>query len=361
MSFECLNGVVYKFSGKIEHWVTTYHRGFWGLPEDREAKWREIENGDTFLFHATKSKYVNAGDAGGGVIGLGIVGGFDTKEEPVWLEERQGGRTYPYLIYFREMYWFGDDTNVRDAPIHEKGSHEIIDDCHRLSENILSFKEMREQTDYALSSMGVMAEVKQIEKLRPLLYGRLRGASPDVRDVPSDSHESSDVERTLTANRRRQRTGASQTTLDSSTFDYEVTVDIEDTQRKSRQHEHILDAVERRLNEAGYETSETQQSDLVASCGDDRILAEAKTVNEQNERKQIREAIGQLHEYRYFDFRVDDSISRDPELLLILSQPPSDRYGLFLDDLQPDVRTLWVGEGVVDGFDDSLTWLASLD
>jgi hypothetical protein len=122
-----------------------------------------------------------------------------------------------------------------------------------------------------------------------------------------------------------------------------------------------LDAVERRLNEAGYETSETQQSDLVASCGDDRILAEAKTVNEQNERKQIREAIGQLHEYRYFDFRVDDSISRDPELLLILSQPPSDRYGLFLDDLQPDVRTLWVGEGVVDGFDDSLTWLASLD
>jgi hypothetical protein len=175
MSRSLLDGTVYNFSGRIEHWVTAYHQRYWGLPEDAESKWRRIKESDTFLFHATGSKFVDAGNAGGGVIGVGEVSGFDTKDEPVWLEERQGGRMYPYLITFGEMHWFGDDQAVRDAPVADKDDAEIVKDCRRLSENILSFKEMREQAGYEISRQNLVSEVKEIQKLRPLLYERLQG------------------------------------------------------------------------------------------------------------------------------------------------------------------------------------------
>ncbi len=136
MRSDLLNAPVYKFSGRIEHWVTTFHQGFWGLPESEESKWRDISKGDVFLFHGTGPKYVDDNDAGGGVIGVGVVGGFDEKTEDVWLEERQGGRSYPYLIYFEEMYWFGDTRDIRDVSVSEKDESEIIDDCYALSENI---------------------------------------------------------------------------------------------------------------------------------------------------------------------------------------------------------------------------------
>jgi hypothetical protein len=364
MDRSILDGTVYKFSGRVEHWVTTYYQGFWGLPEGQESKWHDISMGDTFLFHATGPKYVDAGDAGGGVIGVGTVGGFDTKEDPVWLEEVQGGRMYPYLIYFDEMYWFGNDQDVRDAPVAEKSEAEIIDDCHRFSENILSFGEMRDQTGYSFNPMGVMSEVKEIHKLRPLLYGRLRGREPDTRETPSGDRETGSTggER-FTGSQRRSRSGASQTTLDESSQKYEVEVTPAETQRKSRHHERILDTVEERLEQSGYETWETQHSDLVASRDEATILGEAKTIHPKNERKRLREAIGQLHEYRFHDVRQDDDLHDDPDLFLILSQQPSDYYSAYLRDLHRDgLYTIWVDgdAGEINGFDDSIRRFESL-
>lgn len=105
MRSDLLNRPVYKFTGKIEHWVTTFYHGFWGLPNNKEELWRGISEEDTFLFHGTyPADYIDDNEAGGGVIGVGVVGGFDTKDEDVWVEELRGGRKYPYLIYFKEMY-----------------------------------------------------------------------------------------------------------------------------------------------------------------------------------------------------------------------------------------------------------------
>lgn len=391
MNSDLLNAPVYKFSGRIEHWLTTYHRGFWGLPDGERSKWENISKGDVFLFHGTKPEYVNDRDAGGGVIGVGVVGGFDTKDEAVWLEELQGGRDYPYLIYFEEMYWFGDIDAAENVPASEKEESQIIDECLAISENILTFGEMREETGYSFNPMGVMSEVKEIQKLRPLLEGRLRDIEADERNTPSAAHASeTDGEFVTSApgsagmggldsGTRQQRSGRSSTTStqggNSSSGsssgsrrdrrgadDLEVTGDetgisfvrdTADTRRKNQEHERILDVVEEVLAAHGYTVEETEYSDLIATRDDTQLLAEAKYIHKDNERDQIRYAIGQLAEYRYRDFRLSD-LDDDPLQFLVLSQRPTDDYARFLKDLQNEgIYTIWIDDKTIKGLSES--------
>ncbi|EMA57172.1 hypothetical protein [Halorubrum lipolyticum] len=397
MRSDLLNAPVYKFSGRIEHWLTTFHRGFWGLPDGERSKWESISAGDVFLFHGTKPEYINDNDAGGGVIGVGVVGGFDTKDEAVWLEELQGGRDYPYLIYFEEMYWFGDSDAVENIPVSEKEEAQIIDECHALSENILTFGEMREDAGYSFNPMGVMSEVKEIQKLRPLLEGRLRDLEADERDTPSAAHASeSDGEFVtsqpgstdtggLDSGTRQERGGGSSTSSGQSgssggsssgsrrdrsgADDLEVTGDetevsfvrdTADTQRKNQEHERILDVVEETLGDSGFTVEETEYSDLIATRDDTHLLAEAKYIHEGNERDQIRYAIGQLAEYRYRDFRLDD-LDDDPLRFLVLSQRPTDGYARFLKDLQNEgIYTVWVDDDAIKGPSESASVFSDL-
>lgn len=397
MKSDLLNTPVYKFSGRIEHWLTTFHRGFWGLPDGERSKWEDISKGDVFLFHGTKPEYINDNDAGGGVIGVGVVGGFDTKDEAVWLEELQGGRDYPYLIYFDEMYWFGDSDAVENIPVSEKEEIQIIDECHSLSENILSFGEMRENTGYSFNPMGVMSEVKEIQKLRPLLEGRLRDLEADERDAPSAAHASENDGEFVTSppsstntdgldsgsrqergggsstssgqggssggsssGSRRGRSGANNVEVTGDETEVSFVRDTADTQRKNKEHERILDVVENTLAASGFTVEETEYSDLIATRDDTHLLAEAKYIHEGNERDQIRYAIGQLAEYRYRDFRLDN-LDGDPLRFLVLSQRPTDGYARFLKDLQSDgIYTVWVDDNAIKGPSESASVFSDL-
>ena len=49
-----------KLTGPPEHWLTTFHTGFWGLTESQRGKWEELQPGDLFVFHSTYAKYVSA-------------------------------------------------------------------------------------------------------------------------------------------------------------------------------------------------------------------------------------------------------------------------------------------------------------
>ncbi|TKX61127.1 hypothetical protein EXE48_08760 [Halorubrum sp. ASP1] len=396
MKSDLLNAPVYKFSGRIEHWVTTFHRGFWGLPDGERGKWESISAGDVFLFHGTKPEYINDSDAGGGVIGVGVVGGFDTKDEAVWLEELQGGRDYPFLIYFKEMYWFGDSDAVESVPVSEKEEAQIIDESHALSENILTFGEMREDAGYSFNPMGVMSEVKEIQKLRPLLEGRLRGVDVDERDTPSAAHASKTDGQFVTSSptstgsggfgsgsrqqrrsssgtgsngsssggsssgSRRDRSGADDVEVTGDETEISFVRDTADTQQKNQEHEHILDVVEETLGDSGFTVEETEYSDLIATRDDIHLLAEAKYIDEGNERDQIRYAIGQLAEYRYRDFRLGD-FDDDPLRFLVLSQRPTDGYARFLKDLQSDgIYTVWVDDETIKGLSESVSVFSDL-
>lgn len=398
MKSSLLNTPVYKFSGRIEHWLTTFHRGFWGLPDGERSKWERISAGDVFLFHGTKPKYINDRDAGGGVIGVGVVGGFDTKDEPVWLEELQGGRDYPYLIYFDEMYWFGDSDAVENIAVSEKEETQIIEECHSLSENILTFAEMREETGYSFNPMGVMSEVKEIQKLRPLLMGRLQDLEADERDAPTATHASENDGEFVTSEpdsadsgglnsgtrqergsdsdtspsqsggssggsssgSRRDRSGAGDVEVTDDETEVNFVRDTADIQRKNQEHERILDVIEQALTTSGFTVAETEYSDLIATCDDTHLLAEAKYIHEDNERDQIRYAIGQLAEYRYRDFRQAD-LNDDPLRFLVLSQRPTDGYARFLKDLQDEgIYTIWVEGTTIKGLSESASALRDL-
>lgn len=398
MRSDLLNTPVYKFTGKIEHWVTTFYQGFWGLPNDKEELWKGISGGDVFLFHGTyPADYIDDNDAGGGVIGVGVVGGFDTKNESVWKEELKGGRDYPYLIYFSEMYWFGDTNDIRLAPVSEKDDPELIDDTYALSENILKIPEMREKAGEQISPMGLMGEVKKIDALRPVLEARLRDLNADKRDTPSAVHSSkaegefvtsppgsvtSDVlesgerlqrgdssststDQESNGNRsssgsRRGRSGASDTEMTGDETEVNFVRDTEDNKRKNREHERILDIVENTLAASGFTVEETEYSDLIATRDDTQLLAEAKYIHEESERDQVRYAIGQLAEYRYRDFRLN-TLNKDPIRFLVLSQRPTDGYARFIKDLQSDeIYTVWVDGETIKGLSESVSVFSDL-
>lgn len=209
-----------------------------------------------------------------------------------------------------------------------------------LSKNILTFAEMRDDTGYSFNPMGVMSEVKEIRKLRPLLIDRLQDLEPDERDTPSAAHASendgefvtsephSTNEGGLDSGTRQGRSNSSETNSDqdesrsresssgshrdrSGVDTTEVTDDetevkfiryTADIQRKNQEHERILDVVEEALTITGFTVTETEYSDLIATRDDTHLLAEARYIDEDNERDQIRYAIGQLAEYRYRDF-----------------------------------------------------------
>jgi len=96
-----------KFTGPIEHWLTTFEKGFWGLETKYLGKWNEIEVGDIFVFHASEPEYISVPSPlkpHTGIIGIGIVGGKSRKETLEWIGEiKSNSNKWPLLVHFSEI------------------------------------------------------------------------------------------------------------------------------------------------------------------------------------------------------------------------------------------------------------------
>ncbi|RDZ46065.1 hypothetical protein C5B86_10055 [Haloferax sp. Atlit-19N] len=350
-----------KLTGPIEHWLTTYHTGYWGFRPDKEDAWEAIEEGEIFLFHASASKFLDVPrrevkDAGKAVIGLGRVGAKSTKSEPAWWEEVHQDGNYPFLIHFSEIHWFGDTDSIRDVPVADKSTDEMVADVHRLDENKITFAEMDERAGYRIPAQGSPGNIKYPEKLFPLLVERLRGDSPTDLVSPQSQDATGDTSaRESSSIRKRSRDrnlDPEQST--SETVSYSSSVD--QTMSGWIEHEHALDVFEDHLLNAGFDSGETKHSDILASRDGYLVLAEAKFIHDGNERSQIRTAIGQLHEYGYFDVQNDPE-RRGMELVkcLVFTKRPSESYLPFLKSLSEDgIHTFWIDEYEVLGLQDSL-------
>lgn len=155
----------------------------------------------------------------------------------------------------------------------------------------------------------------------------------------SDSIEH--TKRTRHTSPRRKRSN-DQNDTDSGTVVIEFEQDISEIQDKDNKHEKLLDVFEEKLNADGYKTFETEHSDLIGIDGDSVILAEAKTI-ENNESDQIRSAIGQLIEYRYSDIQLDDELNNNPLMFLVLDQKPNSFYlDLFTSKSTEDIHLIWI-------------------
>jgi len=353
-----------KVTGPIEHWLTTYHTNYWGFRPDKKSAWEEIEIGEVFLFHASASKFLDVPrkevrDAGKGVIGLGRVGAKSVKDDPAWWEEIHDDGNYPYLIHFSEIYWFGNTAEIRDVPVREKSVEEMVEDVHHLDENKISFKEMDEKANYRIPAQGSPGNVKYPEKLFPLLVGRIHGSVPESTDTSEESKSDSGRSSSTVRSRNRDR-DLDASSQSSGTVTYDSSV--EQTMEGWIDHEHALDTFEDALVDAGFDVGETKHSDILGIRENDVVLAEAKSIHEGNERSQIRTALGQIHEYSYFDVNQDpERGSKELTQCLVLTREPSTDYRGFLEALQAEgIYTFWPDEFNIEGVDESLEVLEDL-
>lgn len=65
----------------------------------------------------------------------------------------------------------------------------MIADIHNLAENMITFREMRNRTDYQIPPQGSPTNISSPEKLFPLFRERIEGhiASEDVEERDSES------------------------------------------------------------------------------------------------------------------------------------------------------------------------------
>lgn len=354
---------VRKLTGPIEHWLTTFHTGYWGFRPDKKDAWQDIQEDEVFLFHASKTEFLDAprgtlSDLDTGIIGLGRVGAFSGKDEPAWWGEIHGDGNYPFLIHFSELYWFGDIDDIRDAPVAEKAVSEMVDDVHRLAENIISFGEMRDRTGYQIPAQGSPGNVKQPDKLLPLLRERLDGST--IVDPESEEMESEPVSAGAEIRKRTRERSLDPDSVETRTISYESS--IKETITGNFEHEQTLDQFEDYLTTRGFAGGETSQSDLIMRSSETVVLGEAKYVHERNEATQIRKGLGQLLEYRYIDIYSDEELSQlSLVLCLVLSNSPSESYRDVLESVEDDgIYTYWIEDGAISGPEDSMRRLQEI-
>lgn len=362
-----------KLTGPVEHWVTTYNSGYWGFVEKYGKKWRnDIHPGDVFVFHAASPEYIvgSSPDLGAGIIGLGRVGAKSTKSEPVWWEEiHTDGRSYPYLIHFSEIYWFGDTSAIEDRPIAEKTESQVREEAMALSENKISFSDMAD-AGYRIPAQGSISGLSGIDKLFPLIRERLESATIDEDPGTEESGEielgdsstnNIGASRGSSSLRERNRDrNLSPDTVDNGTVETEQS--LKEQIEASLNHEETLDVFEDYLKKRGFDTGETKHSDILGTNELHVVLAEAKSIHNRNESTQIRGGLGQLLEYTYFDVTIDEDRSeKELTRCLVLTQEPSEDYRKFLNDLQSDgIYTFWTDEYQVKGLPQSMDRLKAV-
>jgi hypothetical protein len=108
-------------------------------------------------------------------------------------------------------------------------------------------------------------------------------------------------------------------------------------------HEDTLQIRKAHLQHQNCPVSESKLMDAYAVLNDGPAIFEIKSINEGNEREQIRHALSQLYEYRYLHSMSDAS------LWIVFSQAPSSQW--YIDYLAGDrgIRTVWISRGGLVG------------
>lgn len=104
-------------------------------------------------------------------------------------------------------------------------------------------------------------------------------------------------------------------------------------------HRATLAALRDRLEKSRLAVSESKLIDAFSVLCDGPAIFEVKSINEQNEREQIRHALSQLYEYRFLHSLNDATI------WTVFSQPPVSNW--YVEYLTKDrgVRVIWLQDG----------------
>ena len=172
--------VIRKITGPPCDWLKTYNSKSWGFRryDKTEKAYGTFKMGDVFVFHSMKQEYLPV-DPGikTGIIGAGIL----SDKKIIENEPSDGAFTpegyRPIKIYFSDIWFFGNTDRIVNESIVEKkqkGVNYILRDIYNLTDNIISFQEMRDN-NCAVSTQGAVSKIspEKAAKLLKLVDSRL--------------------------------------------------------------------------------------------------------------------------------------------------------------------------------------------
>ncbi|WMT50389.1 MAG: hypothetical protein RE471_05240 [Ferroplasma sp.] len=160
-----------KITGPPCDWLKTYNLRSWGFRryDKTEKAYSSFKIGDVFVFHSMKQEYLPA-DPGikTGIIGAGILSDkrIIDREPPDGAFTPEGYR--PIKIYFSEIWFFGNTDNIKNESIADKkrkGMNYMLRDIYNLTNNIISFQEMRDN-NCAISTQGAVSKIAPEKAIR---------------------------------------------------------------------------------------------------------------------------------------------------------------------------------------------------
>jgi hypothetical protein len=336
---------LYRFTGPPENWLTAIKFMTWGLNKKNENKWKEIQPGDLFILHSTKSnRFSNSKPS---FIGFSIVGSnFSIKDNLLWIEEQESKKNiWPYLVPFSEIYLYSELPNPSTWESPNLISNEQIP---RLIGELLKKAIPFNMID-AFPAMGSMSTVTEKVALNIINF--------NLPFYLFTNHQADSVANTIKSSEFISINSSKETYRYAETLSlveeitprilrsissvFEKDNDLLD--KAEKKHSEILDKLINRFREKGFDTFCNRFVDLIAFNGRTSCLIEVKTTENNNFRPQARKGVIQLLEYDYFEVNkflssFQNSSSINKLNYLITSQNAGDNnYVGFINQLEVGV------------------------
>ena len=124
-------------------------------------------------------------------------------------------------------------------------------------------------------------------------------------------------------------------------------------ERANRRHASTLNLIVEVLNEFGVEVKETNLIDAFAVLGGESAIFEVKSIDQNNEREQVRHAVSQLYEYRYL------YSLKEASLWMVFSQKLFSEWLVEYLTNDRQIKVLWAQDGKLAGpsLDEILSFL----
>lgn len=356
---------VYRITGTPENFLTALRSKTWGFNDNQENNWRNLQPGSIIFFHSKKSDSYFIKNAPSCVIGFGVVGSnFFIDSSPLWIDEYNEGKSYPYRFKFSEIYLFSqieiNDDWDSTSSAKKDNTTAII---KKLVASGIPLRELSEESGDRFPHMGSYSGIKS-SLIKDLLVSSIRQLTFYEGDLEINLHDkkSNDLIEVSTQE-ELHRYGKTLTYFDDvneimlregkPTY----TRNLKALRKADKAHFEILKSLRQQFEHRDFRVFSNIHVDLFAHNETDSYLVEAKSIENKNYKKQARKAIAQLLEYNYFelsDFKKKNRLRFTNEYLVLATSgiPTDSSYTKFINSI--NIKTLAVKNDKLIPFGDSI-------
>ena len=347
----------YRVTGTPENFLTALRFNVWGF--NNIKSWNSLTPGDIIFFHSKGSDSKFLDKPRPSIIGFGVVGdNFYEDAKPLWIDEHLDGKSYPFKFTFSEIYLFAnipisddwDSTTFNHKENTIQVLNKLLDAAIPLSD-LSGFPIMgsyssiqNEEVKKALFSLS-----KQFQYYKNKEYSQEFTKSTELQEARSN-YETLRYATSLTL-----FTDITKKVINKS--DVNVNYSLNTLADAEQKHFDIVSHLRSTLFDKGYSVYFNNHIDLYAYKQKKSLLIEAKSIENQNFKKQSRKAIVQLFEYNHFEinrFKKNHELNLTDELKILATsdRPADDNYVNFINSL--DIKTIAVRNQQFINYGDSI-------